>query len=225
MINDFKGMRPKWASEWTDRNFRNQFFLTILFVIGANLLSFHCFIEMGPRVGIQLHDYCHLFLKPYDFSLILFTLIYASVGIAFTFLLPHPKKLLMGLQAFSIIALMRAASIYLVPLSPPADMIILHDPVAEFFLKRGDVMVTNDLFFSGHVSFCILLYFTAQNSIIKRLCAITTFIIGVLIIWQHVHYTIDVVAAPFFTYAAVKLVEYVHHSYQRGFNTQFNTTE
>jgi signal transduction histidine kinase len=225
MINDFKGTGAKWAAEWTGRHFRNQFVLTILFVIGANLLSFYCFIQMGNRAGIQLHDYFHLVLKPYDFSLPLFILIYFSVFLAFTFLIPHPKKLLMGLQAFSIIALMRTLSIYLIPLSPPSEMIVLHDPVAEFFLKRGDVMVTNDLFFSGHVAFGMLLYFTAQNTFIKRFCAATTFIIGILIVWQHVHYTIDVVSAPFFAYGAVKLVEYLHHTYEHGFDMAFNNQD
>jgi len=35
---------------------------------------------------------------------------------------------------------------------------------------------------------------------------ITTILVGLAVIFQHVHYTVDVVAAPFFSYASYKIV-------------------
>ncbi|HMP32034.1 MAG TPA: phosphatase PAP2-related protein, partial [Saprospiraceae bacterium] len=61
---------------------------------------------------------------------------------------------------------------------------------------REDLKITKDLFFSGHVSALCLLYYLVQNKKLKYYIFIAAVVVGTLLIWQRVHYTIDVLFAP-----------------------------
>ena len=115
-----------------------------------------------------------------------------------------------GLQAYTLLILVRTFAIYMVPLEPPSNMIVLDDPIANSILGGGGLIITKDLFFSGHVSALVLLGLVSQNKFMSVANLIFASIVGILIVWQHVHYTIDVVAAPFAAYACVSAVERVH---------------
>ena len=110
---------------------------------------------------------------------------------------------------------MRTISIYLVPLEPPIGMILLKDPVTIIFMSTpSGGYIVKDLFFSGHVSTVVLFFIVAVNRNVKALLLLLAFLIGTFILVQHVHYTIDVVAAPFFSFLAFKLSvlmnQYIH---------------
>jgi membrane-associated phospholipid phosphatase len=93
---------------------------------------------------------------------------------------------------------------YLLPLEPPAKMIILNDPFVEFF-GTGQTL-TKDLFFSGHTATLFILFLVSEKKVYKTIFLISTVAVAVAVLLQHVHYTIDVFAAVFFTYACYKLV-------------------
>lgn len=50
-----------------------------------------------------------------------------------------------------------------------------------------------------------MLCVNAINNRFRMVFAIGTVLVGACVLLQHVHYTIDVVAAPFFTYAAYRI--------------------
>jgi membrane-associated phospholipid phosphatase len=93
---------------------------------------------------------------------------------------------------------------YLVAFEPPSTMVPLDDPFAEFF-TIGSVM-TKDLFFSGHTATLFILFLVSERKNIKALFLISTVAVAISVILQHVHYTIDVFAALFFTYACYKVI-------------------
>jgi hypothetical protein len=129
--------------------------------------------------------------------------------------LKNPRLLLKGLQAYALLLSLRTVSIYLVPLETPRGMIFLQDPITAFFLNSVNT-VTKDLFFSGHISaMCLFIYFS-ENKIWKTYLSIITPIVATLILWQHVHYTIDILAAPVFTYFSCKLIERVNEQWEYG---------
>jgi len=134
--------------------------------------------------------------------------------IAIVSLINYPDRLLFALQLYSLMAIVRIIAMFLLPLNPPEQMIILKDPFVEFF-GSGNTL-TKDLFFSGHTATLFILYLVSENKIIKIIFLISTILVAVFVLLQHVHYTIDVFAAIFFTYACYSLLEKVKHNKVNG---------
>jgi hypothetical protein len=107
-------------------------------------------------------------------------------------------------------------AMYLVALEPPSTMIPLTDPFAEYF-TTGSVM-TKDLFFSGHTATLFFLFLITEKKLLRFLFLCASIAIAVLVILQHVHYTIDVLAAPFFTYAAYKSILLIRAKINLNYN-------
>ena len=99
----------------------------------------------------------------------------------------------------------RILAMYLLPLQPPEKMIILNDPFVEFF-GTGQTL-TKDLFFSGHTATLLILFLISEKKIIKTIFLISTIVVAIAVLLQHVHYTIDVFAAVFFTYTCYVVLE------------------
>ncbi len=99
---------------------------------------------------------------------------------------------------------LRIAAMWATPLEAPPGMIPLEDPVVRLFGPGR--LLTKDLFFSGHTSTLFLLALTVPGRGWKALFVAATAAVAVGVLVQHVHYAIDVLAAPFFAYASVRLV-------------------
>jgi hypothetical protein len=93
---------------------------------------------------------------------------------------------------------------YLVALEPPAVTIPLEDPFVQIF-GSGEVLM-KDLFFSGHTSTLFLLYLTVTAPVLRRIFLAAVVAVAIAVIVHHTHYTIDVYVAPFFSYAAYRIV-------------------
>lgn len=117
---------------------------------------------------------------------------------------------------FILVLFARTVTIYFVPLEPPHNMILLSDPVASFFLHSSQVFVTKDLFFSGHVSALTLLFLIVTNRYVKAYAFVAMIGVGIMIMWQHVHYSMDVMFAPIVSYGSYKLVSYLHRETKYG---------
>ncbi|MFM6943796.1 MAG: phosphatase PAP2-related protein [Bacteroidota bacterium] len=82
------------------------------------------------------------------------------------------------------------------PLNPPAHLIPLQDPLSNYFY--GTSFITKDLFYSGHTAIVLLIGFTSVNKWLKFIFIMLAIAIAFMVLSNHVHYTIDVLAAPFF---------------------------
>ncbi|HEV2719580.1 MAG TPA: phosphatase PAP2-related protein [Thermoanaerobaculia bacterium] len=182
--------------------------LTAVFVMASLALVRITVRFVEARHGVTLADPVLAAFAPIDLNSPIFVLVYGSIGLGIAALARTPGRLLLGLQAYGLLMLLRCATLWLVPLQAPPDMIVLHDPIVRTFLQ-AQRPAQNDLFFSGHVATTFLLFLLCADGSMKQLLLVATFLIAVLIALQHVHYTIDLVAAPFFalgSYRAVLLV-------------------
>jgi len=186
---------------------RNQveFIITLLLlsIILTALTNFLNFIE--ARHGVVLPDPVLNFFNPTDLTWLTFALIYISIVVGIATLAKDPTRLLFTIQLYILMVAVRILAMYLLPLDPPAKIIILKDPLVEFF-GTGQTL-TKDLFFSGHTATLFILFLTSEKKTIKQIFLISTILVAFSVLLQHVHYTIDVVAAPFFTYACYKLLK------------------
>jgi hypothetical protein len=111
----------------------------------------------------------------------------------------------MAIQGYAVMVVMRIAAMWLVPLEPPQGMISLKDPFVEVF---GGMAATlnKDLFFSGHASTLFLLFLTMTGAASRRIFFGCTIAVACCVLLQHAHYSIDVVVAFPFAYAAYRIV-------------------
>jgi hypothetical protein len=110
----------------------------------------------------------------------------------------NPSIFLLFLWGFVLLSFSRIFTILVFPLNPPAHLIELIDPISNQFY--GSTFITKDLFYSVHTTLNFnVSVFTKKGD--KLVTLFSSIAIGALVLIQHVHYTIDVVAAPIFTYA------------------------
>lgn len=221
MFKELSTIPQAWQAAWASSRFRNHFALTVLAFIASSLYNFHYLKVWQARPGTYVNDMVLNLLPPINFSVPIFLLEYSSLLLVFIFLLTVPERLVKGLQAYALVLFFRTVAIYFVALEPPLDMIPLMDPVANFFLHSSDVFVTKDLFFSGHVSGLALFFLVAPNKYIRYYVGLATVLVSLFIVWQHVHYTLDVVFAPFATYAAYKLVYWLDPQTRTKYSREF----
>lgn len=180
-------------------------FLFTLVVLVLSLYFFSRFLIFNEnRPGVVLDDPLFNLFDAVNLNILIFVLIYAGLVTGIVFLLKHPSYLMIALQSYALLVLFRMLAMYLVPLEPPAGMIELNDPLV-FIIGTGQP-VHKDLFFSGHTATMFLLFLTAKNNILKYIFLLTAVLVGLLVIFQKVHYCIDVVVAPFFSYTSFKLI-------------------
>lgn len=176
--------------------------LILLAVVLASLANFLNFVE--ARQGVVLPDPILNLFNPIDLTWLIFALIYLSLIAAIAALINNPKQLMFAIQLYILMVVLRIIAMYLMPLEPPLKMITLNDPLVEFF-GTGQTL-TKDLFFSGHTATLFILFLVSEKKVFKIIFLLSTIAVAITVLLQHVHYTIDVFAAIFFTYACYKLI-------------------
>lgn len=156
------------------------------------------------REGVVLNDPLLHMIEPRDFSWLTFGLIYVGVILAIVHLARQPKRLLVAIQAYTLMVVVRTFMMWLVPIEPPQGLIVLRDPIVQLF-GNGEAP-TKDLFFSGHTATMFLFFLSATNRIMEKIFLSFALLVAVFVLWQHVHYTIDVLVAPFVAYGCFRLV-------------------
>jgi hypothetical protein len=198
------GIQAAWQAGWQQKVFKRKLLAGAVFM--ALIISFLpvFFTHIEHREGIELNDVVLRLLQPYDVSRAIFTLNWVMSLFMFFRCIQQPNLFVLFLWSFVMLVLLRITSISFVHLNPPANIIALRDPLSNCFYGSTK-FVSKDLFFSGHTAtpFAMFLCFTKKRD--KMIALAATFVAGLLVLIQHVHYTVDVLAAPFFAYAAVWL--------------------
>jgi hypothetical protein len=206
-----------WKAAWGNAAFRVQVIVTIPVLLAALVLFSHFLEWVETRPGDVLRDPIIASITAYDFTWPIFLFIYAGLVIGIVTLSAHPVQLVMAMQSYILMVCFRFAAMSLTPLDAPAGTIPLGDPIVQFF-GTGEVLM-KDLFFSGHTSTLLLLSLTATGRWLKAFFAFCTVAVGVMIVWQHAHYAIDVLVAPFISYTSYRLVRlFQGHIVQLGDN-------
>ena len=197
---------------------RTEFIVTILLlaVILFIFPNFLAFVE--ERQGVILADPILDIFNPIDLTWLTFGLIYISLIVALYSFAAKPEILLLALQSYSLLVIFRMMVMYSAPLDAPERLILLNDPFVQFF-GSGEVL-TKDLFFSGHTATLFLLFLISDKKHLKIIFLISTVLVGIAVLLQHVHYTIDVLAAPFFAYSSYKIAAVINE--QITFNKYVN---
>jgi hypothetical protein len=195
--------KAAWQSAWQTRPYRVKLLAGsfLLLLLLACLPPF--FHVMENRNGSLLPDILLSRIDPRDVSLPIFLLVWASCLLLIFRIFKDPGLLLLMLWSYDLLTLMRMTCIAFVSLNPPPGLIVLADPLSNAFY--GGHYITHDLFFSGHTATVCLMFYCLRQKQDRYFTGMATILIGLLLLVQHIHYTIDVLAAPVFAWLVYRI--------------------
>jgi membrane-associated phospholipid phosphatase len=199
--------RFEWVAGYKLKNVQFKLLVSVIFLAAALYIysSFLSFVE--AREGFSFKDPVLNLFSPVDLTWLIFTAIYLSLLTGIIILIRNPVRLILAIQVYTVLILVRMIAMYSLPFNPPPEMIPLNDPFVQFF--GTGKLLTKDLFFSGHTATLFLLFLVADKKPFRQLFLFLTILVAVSVILQHVHYFIDVFAAPFFTFGSFIIVKRV----------------
>jgi hypothetical protein len=193
----------KWKNAWRNRQFRLLFVTGWVAVIGF-LMLFHLFLmHIEKREGVLLNDWLLQQLPVYNVSLPVFLFIWGATLLALYRSIGSPRICVLLVWTYLFVTVARLISIWLIPLDPPPDLIPLADPLTNLFY--GKQFITRDLFFSGHTSSVFIIFLCLPRRADKIFALVSVICIAALLLIQHVHYSVDIIAAPIMSYGCFLL--------------------
>jgi len=195
-----------WKEYFQNPKRKLETILSFLFLVATLFLLANFLNYVETRNGIVLPDPLLRLFPPVDLTWLTFGIIYFSLLMTIFLLAKKPESILLTIQTYVLIIVVRMVMMYVVPFNPPKNMLVLNDPFVQFF-GTGQ-MLTKDLFFSGHTAIMFLFFLVAESKKIKKILISLTIIVAASVLIQHVHYTVDVLVAPFVTYGCYSAVKY-----------------
>jgi hypothetical protein len=194
-----------WRNAWANPVFRKKTIIgSVCLVILLSFLPLF-FATIEKREGFQFHDFVLHRLTPYDVSILTFIIIWSMTVFLWIRCVQKPAIFIVALYSLILLFVIRMVTITLIPLNPPEGLIPLRDPISSLFYGGPQVFITKDLFFSGHTSTQLMIFFCLEKKKDKIAALLSTFTVATLVLIQHVHYTIDVVAALVLTGIIVRI--------------------
>jgi hypothetical protein len=189
----------EWRVQLANKSFRIKLLIVpvLFFLYSAITQQLSNFIE--ARKGVQLEDKLLYLLPSYDFSTIIFFLLYTSLLLLILTHLHKPSVIIRLVEMHFLVAVIRQICILLVALEPPVGIIVLRDVFLENTVYPHNTPLTKDLFFSGHVASLWIYFLCAEHRYLKTVFFIGTLLMSFMILSMRVHYTFDVLGAFFFT--------------------------
>lgn len=203
-----------WRAQFSNRSSLLEVFLTLLLLLVTIRVCALVMNVIELRKGVSLPDPVLSSFEPMNLRWPIFVVLWGALLGSIYHLSHYPKFLIMSLQAGGLLLVFRTIALALVPLEPMTSIIPLNDPIVVG-LGTGKTVV-KDLFFSGHTAMIFLCALAARSSRWRILCLASTLAVGLGVILQHVHYSGDVYAAPFFAYASWRIVLTAHERFQPG---------
>jgi len=191
-------VKQNWSGAIKYGLFKKQLICGFVLLAALFVIFPYFFQYIQKREGYVLGDFVLERIKAHDVSIPLFITMWCTALLITTRAIFKPYVLLLFLWAFIFLSAFRITCIWLVALNPPPGLIPVSDPITN--LVYGKSFVTKDLFFSGHTAAMFLIFLCLEKKWDKIAALAATVVVGILVLIQHIHYTIDVVAAPIFAF-------------------------
>jgi len=205
-------LKHNWTAFWNSRWRRYQLIIGLLIMLGIIFTLPFFFALIQKRKGVVLNDWLLARIPPHDVSMLIFALIWGMVLLIVVRAISNPSIIITFVWTLIFVYIVRFITLSTVALDPPLGLVPLADPLSSAFFRSG--AITKDLFFSGHTSDMVLIYLCLQKRTDKIIALIAAFAVACLLLVQHIHYTIDVLAAPVVVYGCYRLTRYLLDKYK-----------
>lgn len=203
------GFISRWKNYFKYPSSKIEFPVTI-FLLVITVYSFSRYLLFNEgREGAVLDDPILRHFSAIDLNTLIFIAIYSSLLMGLIYFSFNPEQMMVAFQTYTLLILFRMSSMYLVPLEPPQGSIDLADPVV-FIFGTGQKII-KDLFFSGHTSTAFLLFQVTKNKYLKAYFLIATITVGISVILQKAHYTIDIYAGLVYSFTSFQIIKSLYH--------------
>src|SRR3989339_473589 len=192
---------------WTKSNFYNFLNSTLFFVLAVIIKGYadnYVDSSTGTPVGDIILD--NIPTLNVDEFVVLGTLIFIIISLILFIL--KPKFIFFGIKTLALFIIIRAFFISLTHLGVNFHQVILDESTFGYSIYNYLFSSKSDFFFSGHagIPFLFALIFYKEKKLRYFLFFCSAFL-GIIMLLGHLHYSIDVFAAPFMTYAIYKIAE------------------
>jgi len=174
--------------------------LILIAFLFTKFLSFH--EQRSNQLGWVFNDPAYRLLKPSDLSVLIFSITYGAILLYTALNYKTHGFAIRAFVCYAFLLLLRIPSLSLVPLQVHPELIYLKDPFLNELVYPS--RITNDLFFSGHVGLMCIFFLISGKRVVFLILGT---VVGVSLVIQRVHYSIDVLAAIPFGWLAVKLAD------------------
>jgi hypothetical protein len=190
-----------WRVAWADPALRRAFWggMAVVLPLAGMLPIF--FGVLGAKPGITPPDPMLAAIPARNVAVQIFVVLYVAVAWGIAALLTTPRSFVRMLHAYGALLVLRMLTMYTLTFEPPPGIIPLVDPVTALFYPGSEPFL-KDLFFSGHTATPLLFALAVGPGRGRVLLAACAAVVGALVIVQHVHYSVDVLAAPLFAWLA-----------------------
>ncbi|HEY4324563.1 MAG TPA: phosphatase PAP2-related protein [Mucilaginibacter sp.] len=213
-------IKDNWKKTWASPPRRNKMIIgTLLMLIVVFILpSFFGYIE--KRKGVLLNDWILGAVPPHNVSILIFAVIWGMILLTTFRALYNPSIYISYCWTLMFVSVARLICISIVPLAPPIGLIPLTDPLTGVFY--GNAVITKDLFFSGHTAILTLIFLCLEKRTDKIIAFFAVVAVAILLVVQHIHYTIDILAAPIIVYGLYRMTSYFLYKMHRWNGLQAN---
>jgi hypothetical protein len=214
--------REIWKATWKTRHKKQQIVIGTLLMLAVVIVMPHFFNAIQKRNGKLLDDWLLAIIPPRNVSIAIFAIIWAMIVLAIARAMKDPSMYITYCWTYVFVTIARLTCISFVPLDPPTGLIQLTDPITGIFY--GNSVITKDLFFSGHTATLTLICLCLKKRNDQIVATVATVAVAFLLLVQHIHYTIDILAAPVFVNVFYRATRYflfrnnkVNHDQRKSF--------
>jgi hypothetical protein len=189
----------RWTRELLEC--RHRILLALALVLVALLADYSCGMYVTARPGAKVPDLILDRLPSLDLSfLFIYGYMALLVGMFVYPLVWRVRTLHVVIFQFSLLLILRSLFMLFTHLETPAGSVPVHFP-GPF----SNLYFENDMFFSGHTAMPFLGFYLFRPSRFRYVFLVGALVMGVVVLFMHVHYSIDVLAAFFMTYCSYQM--------------------
>lgn len=192
-----------WSNTWKQTLKRRQIIVGTVIMLSVVFTMPLFFGHIEKRQGTLINDPVLAAVPPHNVSVAIFAIIWGMVLLTMIRAAYKPQIYIIYCWALIPITIARFIAISIVPLEHPIGLIPLTDPLTGIFY--GQALITKDLFFSGHIATLTLIFLCLKKRNDKIAGFLATIIVAGLLVVQHIHYTIDILASPGIVYICYRL--------------------
>jgi hypothetical protein len=199
-----------WQEAWRAKTFRRILIWGLAALVVLVVFTFYFFDYIENHAGgVVMNDWVLRMIPPEDVSN---SIVFFEGSVIILFMIrsiTNPGMVITFLMAYIFVLITRDITIDITQLRPPVGLIVLKDPLAGVIYRSK--LINRDLFYSGHVSLLFLLYLCSTRKADRYYILFAVISVSILLLIQHIHYTVDIVCAPFFAFGCYWLSKKITH--------------